>query len=90
MVRAENCSLSKSCEGTITSASTVHSGTRTRHPDPPFLRLPKVILRAEHDRRPHFLAEFQQTVVRIRAQSKSDIPGRDVSGNVRAPSARKP
>ena len=74
----------QSFAGTITSASTVHSGHADllRHPDPPFLRLPQGILIAEHDRRPHFLAEFQQTVVRISAQNKSDIPRREVLGNV--------
>jgi hypothetical protein len=42
----------QSFAGTITSASTVHSGHADllRHPDPPFLRLPQGILIAEHDR----------------------------------------
>ena len=75
-MRAAYWALSSNLVGTITSASTVQSGTfnRFRRRATPGFRLAQRIFVSYDQRGFHFVAEAKQTVLRKAAQHETNIP----------------
>ncbi len=92
MMCAAYCAFSRSFEGTITSASTVQSGTLQLLCCglAPRLRLAHGILVADDQGGLHFIAELQQAVIGIAAKHKADIAFCQRGGNVRNAFIQKP
>ena len=84
IVRAAYCSFCRRREGTITSASTVQNGTRSRAASPPLgpLGAPQRVFVADHQRRPHLVAEPQEVMVGRPAHHEADAAPGEVLGHI--------